>query len=153
MDKELKKLTIKKLKELRRWLMVVGLTLNDLRISEAFKVELIAFESEQLERLKGFRKQAPEEINEIIQAINKLPHKRHRATLIMAYLELNRQPIPQQLKRLNISETNYYLYKNQALEDFSEVYRSGWLIEYRQRQRVTDWLEIATYGQTWQAKA
>ncbi|MHB9781416.1 hypothetical protein ACXM1Q_001515 [Streptococcus sp. 10F2] len=153
MDKELKKLTIKKLKELRRWLMVVGLTLNDLRINEAFKIELITFESEQLERLVGYRKQAPEEINEIIQAINKLPHKRHRATLIMAYFELNRQPIPQQLRRLNISETNYYLYKNQGLEEFSRIYRSGWLIDYRKWQRVKGWLEIATYGQTWKAKA
>ncbi|MFI3086187.1 DUF1492 domain-containing protein [Streptococcus sp. 2022WUSS037] len=82
------------------------------------------------DRKHDWQREAPEEVNEIIKAVNSIPHQRQRAILIMCYIGRETTRLPEQAQRLGIAESTYYLAKNEALQKFAELYRSGALLQY-----------------------
>lgn len=129
---DLKQLAKRKLKEFHRWCRVASLFHEP---SESFKNWLIPsleFDPEDYKgRIYDWQREAPEEVNEIIKAVNAIDKPRHRAVLIMSYISPEKIRSAEQVQRLAIKSSTYYLAKNKALEEFASQYRSGILERYR----------------------
>ncbi len=83
------------------------------------------------DRKHDWQREAPEEVNEIIKAVNAIARPRHRAILIMSYISPEKIRSAEQAQQLGIKSSTYYLAKNKALEEFASQYRSGILERYR----------------------
>ncbi|HEM3286374.1 TPA: DUF1492 domain-containing protein [Streptococcus suis] len=82
-------------------------------------------------KVHGWQREAPNEVNEILKAINTIAKPRHQAILIMSYILPEKIRSAKQAQRLGIAESTYYLAKNEALKEFAGQYRSGILERYR----------------------
>ncbi|HEL1620061.1 TPA: DUF1492 domain-containing protein [Streptococcus suis] len=126
-----KQLAKRKLKEFHRWCRVAVLHHDQIQISEDWTVQLFEFDPEDYKgRVHGWQREAPEEVNEILKAINAIAKPRHRVILIMSYILPEKIRSVEQAKQLGIAECTYYLAKNKALQVFAEQYRGGTLLQY-----------------------
>ncbi|WP_408545296.1 DUF1492 domain-containing protein [Streptococcus suis] len=99
---------------------------DQIQISEDWTVKLFEFDPEDYKgRVHGWQREAPNEVNEILKAINAIAKPRHRAILIMSYILPEKIRSTEQAQRLGIAESTYYLAKNEALEEFANCYRDG----------------------------
>ncbi|HEM4974582.1 TPA: DUF1492 domain-containing protein [Streptococcus suis] len=126
-----KQLAKRKLKEFHRWCRVAVLHHDQIQISENWTVKLFEFDPEDYKgRVHGWQREAPNEVNEILKAINAIAEPRHRAIFIMSYISPDKIRTTEQAQRLGIAESTYYLAKNEALQEFAELYRGGALLQY-----------------------
>ncbi|HFU4464622.1 TPA: DUF1492 domain-containing protein [Streptococcus suis] len=126
-----KQLAKRKLKEFHRWCRVAVLHHDQIQISEDWTVQLFEFDPEDYKgRVHGWQREAPEEVNEILKAINAIAKPRHRVILIMSYILPEKIRSVEQAKQLGIAESTYYLAKNKALQVFAEQYLGGTLLQY-----------------------
>ncbi|HEM4407749.1 hypothetical protein HCB96_05840 [Streptococcus suis] len=129
---DLKQLAKRKLKEFPRWCRVAVLHHDQIQIGDDWTVKLFEFDPEDYKgRIYDWQRKAPEEVNEIIKAVNAIARPRHRAVLIMSYILPEKIQSAEQAQRLAIKSSTYYLAKNKALEEFASQYRSGILERYR----------------------
>lgn len=87
-------------------------------------------------RKYGWQREAPNEVNEILRAINSIAKPRQRAILIMSYISPDKIQSVEQAQRLGIASSTYYLAKNKALEEFASLYRDGVLKKYRNTHSI-----------------
>lgn len=103
-----------------------------IQVDENWTVKLFEFDPEDYKgRIYNWQREAPEEVNEIIKAVNAIARPRHRAILIMSYISPKKICSAEQAQQLGIKPSTYYLAKNKALEEFASQYRSGILERYR----------------------
>ncbi|HFU4489563.1 TPA: DUF1492 domain-containing protein [Streptococcus suis] len=127
-----KQLAKRKLKEFHRWCRVAVLHHEQIQISDDWTVKLFEFDPEDYKgRMHGWQREAPNEVNEILKAINAIQTPRLRAILIMSYIVPDKLKVKEQALQLNIAESTYYLAKNEALEEFASCYRNGSLQRHR----------------------
>ncbi|HEM3621516.1 TPA: DUF1492 domain-containing protein [Streptococcus suis] len=81
-------------------------------------------------KVHGWQREAPNEVNEILKAINAIAKPRHRAILIMSYILPEKIRSVEQAQRIGIAASTYYLAKNEALKEFVGQYRDGSLLQY-----------------------
>ncbi|HFI0041564.1 TPA: DUF1492 domain-containing protein [Streptococcus suis] len=126
-----KQLAKRKLKEFPRWCRVAVLHHDQIQISEDWTVKLFEFDPEDYKgRVHGWQREAPNEVNEILKAINAIAKPRHQAILIMSYILPDKIRTAEQAQQLGIAESTYYLAKIEALREFAELYRGGALLQY-----------------------
>ncbi|CYU94490.1 phage encoded ArpU family transcriptional regulator [Streptococcus suis] len=129
---DLKQLVKRKLKEFPRWCRVAVLHQDMIQVDENRTIKLFEFDPEDYKgRIHAWQREAPNEANEILKAINAVAKPRHRAVLIMSYILPEKIQSAEQAQRLAIKSSTYYLAKNKALEEFASQYRSGILERYR----------------------
>lgn len=98
---DLKQLAKRKLKEFHRWCRVAVLHYDMIQVDENWTVKLFEFDPEDYKgRIYDWQREAPEEVNEIIKAVNAIARPRHRAILIMSYISPKRYV--QQSRRNNL---------------------------------------------------
>ncbi|HEM3614580.1 TPA: ArpU family transcriptional regulator [Streptococcus suis] len=132
-----KKLAKRKLKEFPRWCRVAVLHHDKIQISEDWTVKLFEFDPEDYKgRVHGWQREAPEEVNEILKAINAIAKPRQRAILIMCYIGREATRLPDQERQLGIKPSTYYADKSKAFQAFAELYRGGALLEYLKAETV-----------------
>lgn len=86
----------------------------------------LEFDPENFKLSKNsWQRKAPEEVSEIIKAVNAIARPRHRAILIMSYISPEKIQSAEQAQRLGIKSSTYYLTKNEALVEFANCYRDG----------------------------
>ncbi|HFI0131095.1 TPA: ArpU family phage packaging/lysis transcriptional regulator [Streptococcus suis] len=137
-----KQLAKRKLKEFHRWCRVANLFHEPTESFDNWLVPLLDYDPEEYrDRKHNWQREAPEEVNEILKAINAIAKPRHRATLIMCYISPQKIRKPEQAKRLGIAESTYYLAKNEALKAFAELYRGGALLKYLEADTVKPWCQ------------
>ncbi|HEM3213165.1 DUF1492 domain-containing protein [Streptococcus suis] len=94
-------------------------------------MKLFEFDPEDYKgRIHAWQREAPNEANEILKAINAVAKPRHRAVLIMSYILPDKIRTAEQTQRLGIAESTYYLAKNEALKEFAGQYRDGSLLQH-----------------------
>ncbi|HFI0163732.1 TPA: DUF1492 domain-containing protein [Streptococcus suis] len=99
---------------------------DQIQISDDWTVKLFEFAPEDYKgRIHGWQREAPNEVNEILKAINAIAKPRHRAILIMSYISPEKIQSAEQAQRLGIKSSTYYLTKNEALVEFANCYRDG----------------------------
>lgn len=126
-----KQLAKRKLKEFHRWCRVSSLFHEPTESFGNWLIPSLEFDPEDYkDRKHDWQREAPEEVNEIIKAVNAIAKPRHRAVLIMSYILPEKIRSVEQAQRLGIAESTYYLAKNEALQVFAELYRGGELLEY-----------------------
>ncbi|HEM5274256.1 TPA: ArpU family transcriptional regulator [Streptococcus suis] len=126
-----KQLAKRKLKEFHRWCRVANLFHEPTESFDNWLVPLLDYNPEDYrDRKHNWQREAPEEVNEIIKAVNSIPYHRQRAILIMCYILPEMIRPPEQARQLGIKSSTYYLTKNEALVEFAELYRSGALLQY-----------------------
>ncbi|HFI0038806.1 TPA: ArpU family phage packaging/lysis transcriptional regulator [Streptococcus suis] len=126
-----KQLAKRKLKEFHRWCRIANLFHEPTESFDNWLVPLLDYDPEEYrDRKHNWQREAPEEVNEIIKAVNSIPYHRQRAILIMCYILPEMIRPPEQARQLGIAESTYYLAKNEALQEFAELYRSGALLQY-----------------------
>ncbi|MEI4339631.1 ArpU family phage packaging/lysis transcriptional regulator [Streptococcus suis] len=126
-----KQLAKRKLKEFHRWCRVAVLHHDMIQVDENWTIKLFEFDPEDYKgKVHGWQREAPNEVNEILKAINAIAKPRHRAILIMSYISPDKLRSVEQAKRLRIAESTYYLAKNEALLEFAGQYRSGELLQH-----------------------
>ncbi|HFU4432920.1 TPA: DUF1492 domain-containing protein [Streptococcus suis] len=126
-----KQLAKRKLKEFPRWCRVAVLHHDMIQVDENWTIKLFEFDPEDYKgKVHGWQREAPNEVNEILKAINAIAKPRHRAILIMSYILPEKIRSVEQAQRIGIAESTYYLAKNEALEEFASCYRSGELLQY-----------------------
>lgn len=129
---DLKQLAKRKLEEFHRWCRVANLFHGPSESFANWLIPSLEFDSEDFkDRRHDWQREAPEEVNEIIKAVNAIARPRHRAVLIMSYILPEKIQSEEQAQRLGIKSSTYYLAKNKALEEFASQYRSGILERYR----------------------
>ena len=130
-NKELKRLAKQKLKEFHRWRRVAGFHYGLIQVDENWSVKLFEFNLEDYkDRLHDWQREAPHEVNEIIQAVNAITTPRRRAALIMSYILALKLLTVEQMTRLGVASSSYHRAKEQALLEFAEHYRQGVLKTY-----------------------
>lgn len=103
-----------------------------IQVDESWTVKLFEFDPEDYKgRIHDWQREAPNEANEILKAVNAITKPRYRAILIMNYILPEKIRPPEQAQRLGIAASTYYLAKIKALEEFASQYRSGELLQYR----------------------
>lgn len=103
-----------------------------IQVDENWTVKLFEFDPEDYKgRIHDWQREAPNEANEILKAVNAITKPRHRAILIMSYILPEKIRSVEQAQRIGIAESTYYLAKNEALKEFASRYRSGELLQYR----------------------
>lgn len=126
-----KQLAKRKLKEFHRWCRVAVLHYDMIQVDENWTVKLFEFDPEDYKgRIYDWQRKAPEEVNEIIKAVNAIARPRYRAVLIMSYISPDKIRTAEQIQRLGIAESTYYLAKNEALKEFACQYRDGSLLQH-----------------------
>ena len=81
----LKKLAKRKLKEFHRWCRVSNLFHEQTESFENWLIPSLEFDPEDYKLSKNsWQRKAPEEVNEIIKAVNAIARPRHRAIFIMS---------------------------------------------------------------------
>ncbi|HFR3403524.1 TPA: DUF1492 domain-containing protein [Streptococcus suis] len=123
---DLKQLAKRKLEEFHRWCRVAVLHYDMIQVDENWTVKLFEFDPEDYKgRIYDWQREAPEEVNEIIKAVNAIAKPRHRAVLVMSYILPEKIQSAEQAQRLAIKSSTYYLAKNEALLEFANCYRDG----------------------------
>ncbi|UUM61176.1 DUF1492 domain-containing protein [Streptococcus suis] len=129
---DLKQLAKRKLEEFHRWCRVANLFHGPSESFANWLIPSLEFNPEYYkDRKHDWQREAPEEVNEIIKAVNAIARPRHRAVLIMSYILPKKICSAEQAQQLGIKSSTYYLAKNKALEEFASQYRSGILERYR----------------------
>lgn len=129
---DLKQLAKRKLEEYHRWCRVSSLFHEQSESFGNWLIPSLEFNPEDYkDRKHDWQREAPEEVNEIIKAVNAIARPRQRAILIMSYILPKKIHSAEQAQRLAIKSSTYYLAKNKALEEFASQYRSGILERYR----------------------
>ncbi|MGV3087855.1 ArpU family phage packaging/lysis transcriptional regulator [Streptococcus suis] len=129
---DLKQLAKRKLEEFHRWCRVSSLFHEQTESFDNWLIPSLEFNPEDYkDRKHDWQREAPEEVNEIIKAVNSIPYHRQRAILIMCYIATDTIRPSEQYQRIGIKSSTYYLAKNKALEEFASQYRSGILERYR----------------------
>ncbi|HGA1324230.1 TPA: ArpU family phage packaging/lysis transcriptional regulator [Streptococcus suis] len=127
-----KQLAKRKLKEFHRWCRISNLFHEQTESFDNWLIPPLEFDPEDYKgRIYDWQREAPEEVNEIIKAVNAIARPRHRAVLIMSYILPEKIRSAEQAQQLGIKLSTYYLAKNKALEEFASQYRSGILERYR----------------------
>ncbi|HEM5153556.1 TPA: DUF1492 domain-containing protein [Streptococcus suis] len=127
----LKKLAQRKLEEFHRWCRVSNLFHEQTESFENWLIPYLEFDPEDYKFSKNsWQRKAPEEVNEIIKAVNAIARPRHRAVLIMSYITPEKIQSAEQAQRLGIKLATYYTDKNKALQAFADLYRNGALLQY-----------------------
>ncbi|MGQ7679238.1 ArpU family phage packaging/lysis transcriptional regulator [Streptococcus suis] len=122
----LKQLAKRKLKEFHRWCRISNLFHEPTESFDNWLIPSLEFDPEDYKLSKySWQREAPEEVNEIIKAVNAIVRARHRAILIMSYISPEKIHSIEQAQQLNIAESTYYLAKNEALVEFANCYRDG----------------------------
>ncbi|HEM3633418.1 TPA: DUF1492 domain-containing protein [Streptococcus suis] len=128
----LKQLAKRKLKEFKHWCRVAILDRDLIQVEKDWTVKLFEFDPEDyMGKIHDWQREAPNEANEILKAINAIQTPRLRAILIMSYIVPDKLKVKEQALQLNIAESTYYLAKNEALEEFASCYRNGSLQRHR----------------------
>ncbi|HFR3770936.1 TPA: DUF1492 domain-containing protein, partial [Streptococcus suis] len=123
---DLKQLAKKKLKEFHRWCRIANLFHESTESFDNWLIPSLEFDPEDYKLSKhSWQREAPEEVNEIIKAVNAIARPRHRAVLIMSYISPEKIRSAEQAQRLAIKSSTYYLAKNEALLEFANCYRDG----------------------------
>ncbi|HHT7804387.1 TPA: DUF1492 domain-containing protein [Streptococcus suis] len=123
---DLKQLAKRKLEEFHRWCRVANLFHGPSESFANWLIPSLEFNPEDYkDRKHDWQREAPEEVNEIIKAVNAIAKPRHRAVLIMSYISPEKIRSAEQVQRLAIKSSTYYLAKNEALEEFANCYRDG----------------------------
>lgn len=126
-----KQLAKRKLKEFHRWCRVANLFHGPTESFDNWLVPLLDYDPEEYrDRKHNWQREAPEEVNEIIKAVNSIPYHRQRAILIMCYISHEATRLPDQARQLGIKPSTYYADKSKAFQAFAELYRSGALLQY-----------------------
>ncbi|HEM4954832.1 TPA: DUF1492 domain-containing protein [Streptococcus suis] len=126
-----KQLAKRKLEEFHRWCRISSLFHEQSESFDNWLVPSLEFNPEDYkDRKHDWQREAPEEVNEIIKAVNAIARPRHRAILIMSYISPEKIQSAEQAQSLGIKSSTYYLAKNEALEEFASQYRSGELLQY-----------------------
>ncbi|HFR3798066.1 TPA: ArpU family phage packaging/lysis transcriptional regulator [Streptococcus suis] len=129
---DLKQLAKRKLEEFHRWCRVANLFHGPSESFANWLIPSLEFNPEDYkDRKHDWQREAPEEVNEIIKAVNAIARPRQRAVLIMSYILPEKICSAEQAQHLGIKSSTYYLAKNKALEEFASQYRSGILERYR----------------------
>ncbi|MGQ7394729.1 ArpU family phage packaging/lysis transcriptional regulator [Streptococcus suis] len=129
---DLKQLAKRKLKEFHRWCRIANLFHESTESFDNWLIPSLEFDPEDYNLSKySWQRKAPEEVNEIIKAVNAIAKPRHRAVLIMSYISPEKIQSTEQAQRLAIKSSTYYLAKNEALVEFASQYRSGEILKYR----------------------
>ncbi|HEM2547969.1 TPA: DUF1492 domain-containing protein [Streptococcus suis] len=129
---DLKQLAKRKLEEFHRWCRVSSLFHEPTESFDNWLIPSLEFNPEDYkDRKHDWQREAPEEVNEIIKAVNAIAKPRQRAILIMSYILPEKIRSAEQAQQLGIKSSTYYLAKNKALEEFASQYRSGILERYR----------------------
>ncbi|WP_421433584.1 DUF1492 domain-containing protein [Streptococcus suis] len=127
-----KQLAKRKLKEFHRWCRISNLFHEQTESFDNWLIPSLEFDPEDYKgRIYDWQREAPEEVNEIIKAVNAIARPRHRGVLIMSYILPKKICSAEQAQRLGIAASTYYLAKNEALKEFAGQYRSGILERYR----------------------
>ncbi|WP_105107401.1 DUF1492 domain-containing protein [Streptococcus suis] len=122
----LKKLAKRKLSEFHRWCRVANLFHEPTESFDNWLVPPLEFDPEDYKLSKySWQREAPEEVNEIIKAVNAIKKPKLRAILILSYISPNKMQSTEQAQQLGIAASTYYLAKNKALEEFANCYRDG----------------------------
>ncbi|WP_105110267.1 DUF1492 domain-containing protein [Streptococcus suis] len=123
---DLKQLAKRKLEEFHRWCRVANLFHEPSESFGNWLIPSLEFDPEDYKgRIYDWQREAPEEVNEIIKAVNAIDKPRHRAVLIMSYILPEKICSAEQAQQLGIKPSTYYLAKNKALEEFANCYRDG----------------------------
>lgn len=123
---DLKQLAKRKLKEFHRWCRISNLFHEQKESFDNWLIPPLEFDPEDYkDRKHDWQREAPEEVNEIIKAVNATARPRHRAVLIMSYITPEKIRSAEQAQRLGIKSSTYYLAKNEALLEFANCYRDG----------------------------
>ena len=123
---DLKQLAKRKLKEFHRWCRISNLFHGPSESFANWLIPSLEFDPEDYkDRKHDWQREAPEEVNEIIKAVNAIARPRHRAILIMSYISPKKICSAEQAQRLGIKSSTYYLAKNEALLEFANCYRDG----------------------------
>lgn len=102
-----------------------------IQVDENWTIKLFEFDPKDYKgKVHGWQREAPNEVNEILKAINTIAKPRYRAILIMSYISPDKIRTAEQAQRLGIKSSTYYLAKNKALEEFASQYRDGSLLQY-----------------------
>ncbi len=126
-----KQLAKRKLKEFHRWCRIANLFHESTESLDNWLIPLLEYDPEDYkDRPKEWQREAPNEVNEILKAINAIAKPRHRAILIMSYISPDKIRTAEQAQRLGIAESTYYLAKNEALKEFASQYRDSSLLQY-----------------------
>ncbi|HFI0508164.1 TPA: DUF1492 domain-containing protein [Streptococcus suis] len=113
-----KQLAKRKLKEFHRWCRVANLFYEPTESFDNWLVPLLDYDPEEYrDRKHNWQREAPNEVNEILKAINAIAEPRHRAIFIMSYISPDKIRTTEQAQRLGIAESTYYLAKNEALQE------------------------------------
>ena len=125
-----KRLAKRKLLEFHRWCRFANLFHEPTESFDNWLIPSLEFDPEDyILRKYGWQREAPNEVNEILRAINAIAKPRQRAILIMSYISPDKIQSVEQAQRLGIASSTYYLDKNKALEEFTSHYRNGVLKE------------------------
>ncbi|MGU8020829.1 ArpU family phage packaging/lysis transcriptional regulator [Streptococcus suis] len=128
---DLKQLAKRKLEEFHRWCRVSNLFHEPTESFDNWLVPLLDYDPEEYrDRKHDWQREAPEEVNEIIKAVNSIPYHRQRAILIMCYIGREATRLPDQARQLCIKPSTYYADKSKAFQAFAELYRGGALLHY-----------------------
>ncbi|MGV3305001.1 ArpU family phage packaging/lysis transcriptional regulator [Streptococcus suis] len=126
-----KQLAKRKLKEFHRWCRISNLFHEQTESFDNWLIPPLEFHPEDYKgKVHGWQREAPNEVNEILKAINAIAKTRHRAILIMSYILPEKIRSAEQAQRLGIKSSTYYLAKNKALEEFASQYRDGSLLQH-----------------------
>ncbi|HEM5582412.1 hypothetical protein HO861_07725 [Streptococcus suis] len=123
---DLKQLAKRKLEEFHRWCRVANLFHESTESFANWLIPSLEFNPEDYkDRKHDWQREAPEEVNEIIKAVNAIARPRHRGVLIMSYILPKKICSAEQAQQLGIKSSTYYLAKNEALLEFANCYRDG----------------------------
>lgn len=121
-----KQLAKRKLKEFHQWCRIAVLHRDLIQVDKHWMVTLFEYNPEDYkDKMYEWQREAPNEANEILKAINAIPKPRQRAALVMSYILPEKTRASEQVKRLRIANSTYYLDKMLALMEFAKRYRNG----------------------------
>ena len=84
---DLKQLAKRKLEEFHRWCRIANLFHESTESFDNWLIPPLEFDPEDYkDRRHDWQREAPEEVNEIIKAVNAIAKPRHRAVLVMSYI-------------------------------------------------------------------
>lgn len=131
MDKKVRiALAKRKLKEFHRW-QNVAVFWDDISVSDNWIIGLYSFNpNDYADRLHEWQREAPNEVNEIINAVNAIQKEHCRAILIMSFLERPKRSTAEQMEVIGRKSAQYSNLKNLALLEFASLYRDGLLLTY-----------------------
>ncbi|HEM3702238.1 TPA: hypothetical protein U1D11_000708 [Streptococcus suis] len=101
------------------------------RVEGNWFVPLLEYAPEDYkDRQHNWQRLAPVEVIEIVKAVNAIQKERHRAILIMSFLERPKRSTSEQMQVIKRKSAQYHNLKNRALLEFAHLYRDGELLQY-----------------------